>query len=162
MKDVSQLMNRYRESARVLWNSFLREDADYRTVDTYAQLKFLLFDEIVLAAIGMAGYVRDSTEEPYPFLRIVPCVAAVPVLTNSSVTAGVWTWQHPVMWATSLEVDLRFIDYFDFAQMGFLDLHYYRALVRSWPTHPDVVGCELLLEVQHASVMLDYPDSASR
>lgn len=155
MEDITHLLHRYRECARVLWNNSLREDADYRTVDTYAQVKVLLFDEIVLAAIGKAGYARLASDDPYPFLKVVPRGDGVPIMINRPSATGGWTWDDPVDRLGREEADLRLMEYFDFEQMGYLDLQYYRARIITFPKHRGLEGREALLEVQYARVFLE-------
>lgn len=155
MEEITHFMNRYRECVRVLWNNSLREDADYRTVDTYGQVKYRLFDEIVLAAIGKAGYARSSADDPFPFLRVIPRGDRTPIMINPPRVSDAWTWDHPLNRLRRDEADLRFMEYFDFEQMGYLDLQYYRTRIVSFPNHRDLEGCEALMEVQYAGVILD-------
>jgi len=155
MEDVTDLLHRYRECVRLIWNSFLREGADYRTVDTYAKVKFLLFDEIVLAAIGKPGFTREVSETPYPFLKVVPRGNSIPIMINRPESAGTWTWDDPVNRIGRTDADLRFMDYFDFEQMGHLDLQYYRTRIGSFPGHRNLEGGDALVEVQFATVVYD-------
>jgi hypothetical protein len=58
--------------------------------------------------------------------------------------------------------DLRFLDFFDFDQSGFLDFGYYRVAINSSEQHPELVGHEALIEVQYAHVFVnDAPASDS-
>ena len=49
---------------------------------------------------------------------------------------------------------MQFIAYFDWDQMDYIDLRYYRVKIASFDAHPELVGREALIERQHATVHL--------
>jgi hypothetical protein len=51
--------------------------------------------------------------------------------------------------------DLRFIDFFDFDQSGFLDFAYFRVTINGSERHPELAGHEALIEVLHARVFVE-------
>jgi hypothetical protein len=53
------------------------------------------------------------------------------------------------------EVVLRFIDFFDWDQIGFHDFEYYLAFIESFTGRPELVGRELLIRVAYSKVVLD-------
>ena len=68
---VDQLIQRYCECARSLWNNYLRSsEADEAALERYDEVRALLFRAIVLDAIGMGDAERDREDQTWPFLRV--------------------------------------------------------------------------------------------
>jgi len=170
MKSITPRILQYREAARVLWNSFLREEdalgggaisSDGALHDWHA-LKHLLFTAIVLRDSEMVGsdacfLGRDrcalSWKDPTMFVRVVPRVDAPMMITRVPGDHGYW--DHPVQRLGPEDADLRFIDFFDFGQAGYVDLKYFLVSIESSVRHPTLAGHRALIEVQHAEVFLD-------
>lgn len=58
--------------------------------------------------------------------------------------------------------DLRFIDFFDFGEGGYIDFKYFHVTVVSSKNHPELAGHEALIEVQYAEAFLDDPPTAGQ
>lgn len=155
MQDVTALLSRYRECARMLWNSFLREDADYQTVDVYEDIRRRLFDEIVLAGVDKGESTKASPDDAYEFLRVVPRAEEIPIMINRSSSPGSGYWDDPVDRIGATDAELHLIDFFDWEQMGYRDFHYYRVRIENFTKHPDLNGRQALVEVHHAGVFLE-------
>jgi|SRR5438105_2089579 len=63
-------------------------------------------------------------------------------------------WDNPVQRLSPTD-DLRFIDFFDFDESGFLDFAYYRVSISGSERHPHLAGHEALIAVQYAHVFVD-------
>ena len=155
MQEVTNLLNTYRESARGLWNNFLRVEADFDRVDAFAQICEGLFGELVLRPVGKRGYSKPGVDDPYPFFRLLPTVDSVPIMINRPTQDGNKYWDDPVTRVSTQGTRLLLIDYFDWDQLGFIDLQYYRAKVAGFEKHPEVVGREALLEVHYVKVIFE-------
>jgi hypothetical protein len=157
LEDVTHLLNSYRECARGLWNNFLRQGADFDRfdrIDAFSAICAHLFDEIVLRPLGKLGHGRQTPNDLYVFLNVVPTVDPVPIMINRPSDDGNKYWDEPITRVSPQQVKLLFIDYFDWGQMGFVDFEYYRVKVISLDSHPDLVGREALLAVHDGKVVM--------
>jgi len=172
MEDVTDLLNRYREGARLVWNNFLRDEDAYYDLSNeltcdFNAIKRLLFTALVLRPFEqddfLPGFVGQdhlffSWVEPIPFLRVVPQAAGSPAMINRDAGAHHGYWDAPVTRIGS-DADLRLIDYFDWDQAGYRDFHYYHVQIVSFPAHPELVRHDALIETLHARVFFDPPAS---
>ncbi len=63
-------------------------------------------------------------------------------------------WDDPVNTIKPGQAELLFIAYFDWNEMDYIDLRYYRAKIASFDAEPQLVGREALIERQHAAIHL--------
>jgi hypothetical protein len=63
-------------------------------------------------------------------------------------------WDDPVNLVEPRQAELLFIAYFDWDQMDYIDLRYYRVKIASFNAHSELVGREALIERQRAAVHL--------
>ena len=155
MTDVTEAMNAYRECARGLWNNFLRRGADFDMADTFSVLSDRLFGELVLRPLGERGYKKASVDDPYPFLRVMPVVDPVPIMINRPSQDRNKYWDEPVTKLGLKGLSLLFIDYFDWEQLGVLDLQYYRVRIVQSDEQPHVAGRVALVDVHYAQVAFE-------
>ena len=152
MKNATLHILKYREAARHVWNTYLRCEAetglgmppDSDTLDDWETLKSDLFHALVVRRAG----IEDRSS-----LRVVPISPEIPAMISRSKPARTY-WDNPAQRLAS-DDDLRFIDFFDFDQSGFLDFAYLRVAIRGSQRHPELVGHEALIEVQRAQVFVD-------
>ena len=150
MKDVTLHLLRYREAARHLWNTFLRQDGTFArgtipesdVLDDWDSLQKNLFSALVLRHTG------DSAR-----LRVVPTTASVPAMISRTRPAHTY-WDHPIQRLGPSDT-LRFMEFFDFDRSGFLDFAYYRVSIDASEQQTSLVGHEALIEVQYANVFVD-------
>jgi hypothetical protein len=164
MRDVTTLMDRYRECARHLWNVYFLEqarkasDAAWDVRDDFARVCQLLFSALVLVPLGKdedekaAEY--DQAKKPLSFLHVVPLPeTAIPIdINREKVRSGYW--DHPVNRVYAQDVDLRFIDFFDFDLLGFRDFEYYQVRIVE-ARDKDLVGREALIECRYSKVLAE-------
>jgi hypothetical protein len=149
MKNVTLYLLRYREAARHLWNTFLRQDGtsgrgalpESGVLDDWDTLRKNLFSALVLRHTGERAR-----------LRVVPTTGNVPAMISRTRPARTY-WDHPIQRLGPTD-DLGFMEFFDFDQSGFLDFAYYRVSIDASEQHPDLVGHEALIEVQYADVFV--------
>jgi hypothetical protein len=160
MADVTQQILSYRESARSLWNHFLRPGVepyvDFDTIDAFSEICELLFDALVLRLIAKSGFKKGSAADPFPFLRMRPSVEPLPIMISRPSKEGRY-WDDPVNRLGVKGLSLLFVDFFDWDRFGYIDLQYYRVKIAKCDEHPHVVGREALLDVHHAGVEFEEP-----
>jgi hypothetical protein len=166
MDEITPLVLRYREAARTVWNGFLREEPWSSPVThDWEALKQVLFTALVLRRCGhddcaaaLLGPDRYgfSWVEPLFHLHVVP-TTEVPVMISRTPSGGTY-WDHAVDRLGAEDADLRYIDFFDFDQLGYLDFRYYLVHIESSARHPALAGHQALVDVAHAKV---FAESAS-
>ena len=156
MRDITELMNSYRECSRNLWNVYFSKRKDIGdALDVFEQIRELLFDSIVLSELSYEGEAEGG-DIPPPALRIVPQKRTLILIQRSSAPgeAGYWD-QEKDMLVGPEDITLAFLDYFDFWKPPMMDFRYFRCRVLSFPSHPDYKGREALLEASNAQVFHD-------
>ena len=152
MGDVTHLMDGYRDCVRLLWNNDFQRDAaatgDWDLRDEFNAIAAQLFRTLVLRKLG-----RGDTEvrpdhwgprEPFPFLRVLVTTRGE-IMINRDTSGG--CWDHPLQGIEAGDLDLRFMQYFDWDDLGPKDLAYYRVRIVASTKHPDVVGKDALVAV---------------
>ena len=70
MRDITELMNNYRECSRNLWNVyFSRRENIGGSLDAFEQIRELLFDSLVVSDLSYEGDAQGD-DIPPPVLRI--------------------------------------------------------------------------------------------
>ena len=159
LKDVSSHFDHYRSSARAIWNTAFWPDEDFRnwdSIDQFHEIEKHLFDALVLAKLDREWPMCDLFEIPIPFFQILPSNEHGTPIMIQMPRQGAPTgyWDDPVNLIKPRKAELQFIAYFDWNQMDYIDLRYYRVKIASFDAHPDLVGREALIERQHAEVHL--------
>ncbi len=156
MRDITELMNTYRECSRSLWNVYFSGRADIGgSLDAFGQIRQLLFDVLIISELSSETEAGGEDTAP-PVLKVVPKERA-PILIQRLSEAGQATYwdQEKDMLVGPRHITTAFLDYFDFSYVPIQDFHYYRCKVLSFPSHPNYEGREALLEVSDAKVFHD-------
>jgi hypothetical protein len=156
MRDITELMNAYRECSRNLWNVYFsgREDVG-SSEDAFEQIRRLLFDSLVVNELSYEGEAQGE-DIPPPALRVVPerrSLILIKRLTEPG-KAGYWD-QVKDMVVGPDDITLAFVDYFDFYKVPIKEFRYYLCKILSFPSHVDYEGREALLEVLSTKVFHD-------
>jgi hypothetical protein len=155
MKDVSNVFDHYRVSARAIWNTAFWPDADLRnwdSVEQFDEIQRILFTELVLGKLGRGLPLPDVFRVPVPFFHVVPTGHTPIMIQNPRSDRQTGYWDHPVNSVRPGDAELHFIEYFDWNRMDYADLRYYRVKIASFDAHPDIIGREALIDRQNASV----------
>jgi hypothetical protein len=147
LRDITELMNNYRECSRNLWNVYFSQKEDIGcALDKFEQIRELLFDSLVISELHLP---RDTDAS----LRVVPEFRPVILIQRLSGPgeAGYWD-QEKDMVVGADNISLVFIDYFDFSQVSIKDFRYFLCKILSFPSHTDYEGREALLEVTSCKV----------
>jgi hypothetical protein len=157
--DVSSIFDHYRASARTVWNTAFWPDPGFRnwdSIDQFHEIEKLLFEELVLAKLDREWPLQNIFRDSIPFFRIVPTIGhGTPILIQKPRPgAPTGYWDDAVNLVKPGEATLFFISYFDWNQMDYIDLRYYRAKIANFDGHAELVGREALIERQHAAIHL--------
>ena len=167
MKDVTGRLNAHRECVRNLWNAHFLPLVETATEkwnlrDGFDSVEWMLFDVLVGEPLEIPWKSRVATirrghpsERTIPWLRVVPDAAAgVPIMINRDPLPDSGYWDYPLKRVSAADVDLRFVEWFDFDQLAFRDLKYCSVRVVA-SVHADVVGRAALMECEYVRFILD-------
>ena len=155
--DVTSIFDHYRISARSVWNTAFWPDPNFRTgefIEEYESIERILFDSLVLSKLDLEFSFHDIFRKVMPFFRVTPQAQAAPILIQCprpGDTAGYW--DDPIKCVERGKVEMHFLSFFDWDQMSYLDLHYYRVRISEFEGHPNLVGRDALIERQYVSVL---------
>jgi hypothetical protein len=159
MRDISSIFDHYRVSASAIWNTAFWPDPDFRnwdSIDQFRDIEKLLFQELVLAKLEREWPLQKIFADAIPFFRVVPTIEhGTPIMIQkprSGAPRGYW--DDPVNAVKPAEAELIFIAYFDWNEMDYIDLRYYRVKIASFSAHPELIGREALIDRQSAAVQL--------
>ncbi|HKF53175.1 MAG TPA: hypothetical protein VKB26_12750 [Candidatus Acidoferrales bacterium] len=157
VKDISDVFDHYRVSARAIWNTAFWPDVslrDWDSVDQFDEIQRILFTELVLRKTEREWPMQDVFQKAIPFFRIVPTCDAPIMINNPRSPRETGYWDDPVNRVKPGESELQFIAYFDWNQMDYVDLRYYRVKICRFDGHSEVVGREALIDRDHTAVQL--------
>lgn len=171
MKDVTQILNEYRECVRNLWNTYFikhipsEAEGAWDVFDEYDDICTMLFSSLVLRTLDRETYKKAQAytriPEPLFFLRVVPIIeTGVPININRDKHSSGY-WDYPISIIKSDEVDMRFIDFFDFDLLGFRDFQYCRVRIVGSNLNADLVGRDALLFCNHIKINFDESEQPS-
>jgi hypothetical protein len=103
-------------------------------------------------------YEGDATgvDIPPPVLKIVPNARSLILVQRPSGPgeAGYWD-QEKDMVVDPDEIEVEFVDYFDFSQIPIMDFRFYRCRILKFPSHIEYEGREALIEAVSGQVFHD-------
>jgi hypothetical protein len=153
MRDITELMNSYRECSRNLWNVYFSKRKDIGdALDVFEQIRELLFDSLVLSELSCEGEAEGEDIHP-PALKVVPQRSLI-LIRRLTESGGYWDQEKDMIVGPD-DITLAFVDYFDFFQPPIKDFHHYLCKILCFPSHADYEGREALLEVSGAKVFHD-------
>ena len=155
MDVVTEIFQKYRISARMIWNVCFWPDADldnWDGRDQFEKIKELLFESMVVRKLSLQA--RHSQ-----FLVIPRIEGGVPVkIERPRKGDRNRYWDHPISTLESSDAILQFLDYFDWDPITCVDFRYVRVRICKFPMHANLVGREALLEADHVEICL-MPDA---
>jgi hypothetical protein len=156
MRNITELMNTYRECARNLWNVyFSRKENIGGSLDAFGQIRELLFDALVISELSYEGDAKGD-DIPPPVLRIVPRERALILIERTSGPGEATYWdQEKDMVVGPDDIALAFLNYFDFGEIPIMDFHFYRCRILGFPSRSDYVGREALVRALDGQVFHD-------
>lgn len=155
MRDITDLMNTYRECSRNLWNVyFSRRENVGACLDAFGEIQRVLFDSLVVDQL--CSEMQTEDEVSIPTLKIVPRLRSLILIKRLGEPgeSGYWDQEKDMVVGPD-EITLEFLDYFDFSQVPIKELRYYRCRVLSFPSRVEYEGREALIETLDARVIHD-------
>jgi len=155
MRDITALMNNYRECSRNLWNVYFSKRKDIGdALDVFEQIRELLFDSIVLSELSYQGKARGE-DIPPPALKVIPQRSLILIRRLSGPgEAGYWDEEKDMIVGPD-DITMAFVDYFDFFQPPIKDFRYCLCRILSFPSHVEYEGREALIEAVNAKLFHD-------
>jgi hypothetical protein len=153
MSDVTESFLRYRECARMVWNLFLREDADADTIVAFDSIREQLFAEIVLGEIGLADYRRKALE-PIHLLEVSPALPETAIMVQRAGGGDTRYWDDPTTFVSSGSAKFVYVDCFDWDQFAYRDFRFVMVDIVHWNAKPELRGRRALLNVDQVKISL--------
>ena len=147
MRDITVLMNRYRECACNLWNVYFSGKENYgASEDAFSDISRLLFNSLVVEELFYAE-VEEGEEIPPPVLKVVPGTRSLILIERLSEPGEASYWDEVKdMCVGPDDIDLRFGEFFDFSNYPIKDFRYYMCQIVRFPGHPEYEGRRSLIE----------------
>lgn len=156
MRDITELMNAYRECSRSLWNVYFSKRKDIGdALDVFEQIRPLLFDSIVLSELSYEGEA-EGEDIPPPTLKVVPQGRSLILIRRLTESGGYWDQEKDMVVGPN-DITLAFVDYFDFFEPSIKDFRYCLCRILSFPSHVEYEGREALLGALNAKLFHDAP-----
>src|SRR5690606_23448153 len=157
-QNVTELFHQYRFALRDLWNRSIWADEELRnwnSVDHWNQVKPLLFRAIVLEKLDLVADTCLPASLPAGLgIYVVPgsvgnATRRASIRLNPLDKAGRKTnlWNHPIDSVTAHDTRLRFVDFFDFSSLDYLDIRYFLVNIEWSRDHKDIEGLDGLVDV---------------
>jgi hypothetical protein len=150
-------INRFREAARHLWNSYLGRDADWDSVEAFQEICLALFEQQVLRRQGLKAspIPVDDCRKPLEEYRLfAPHSGRLPLRVNRDVPASGY-WDFPVEWIPPEErPEIKPMGFFDFDSIGMRNLEFYRVRILDCPSHPEINGRDALVRCETVELEL--------
>ncbi len=146
--DLSPAMLRYRECARHVWNVFFQPMPE--GWHEFINVDHALFEGLVLSLLKEEDRQNDMRDGYWPAIAVIPgpSVFGLPAMHVRPESGKTNQWQQFILGHDS--IDLRFIEFFDFANYNDpRDFKHVRARVVGPATH-ELLGHDVLLETEHA------------
>lgn len=144
IRDITELMSEYRECSRNLWNVYFAKRKDVGgSLDDFERVRRVLFESLVLN-----DFEDWEDNAAAPTITIVPRPSS-PILIRRQSTpgeAGYWDEVRDMVVGPG-DIELAFVDYFDFSQAPIKDYRYFLCKIQGFASHPEYEEREALLEV---------------
>ena len=156
MTDITNLMNTYRECSRNLWNAyFSSREFTWDLHFEYESIRKLLFEALVVYELDLDKECCAHDTVAPPALKVIPSATTVPILINRPSEDGGGYWDQEMdMSVSEGDIQLMFLDYFDYSQYPVKDFKFYRCRILQFPKHIEYEGREALIEVSYGKVLM--------
>jgi hypothetical protein len=155
MRDITELMNSYRECSRNLWNVYFSRQTDVgAALDAFGYIRSLLFDSLVVNELFYEGNAEEG-QIPPPVLKVVPRPSTLILIKRPSDDGNHYWDQVKDMVVGPDDIELGFLDYFDFADTPLMDFRFYRCEILSFSSRPEYRGREALINAVDGRVFQD-------
>lgn len=155
MKDVTDLVQRYRLALRQIWNQNFYSDPELRDWDSvyaFRELQLPLFKALVAHPLGLERPTRSfgTGFEVVPASRVCHEVLVNSVVPSSLDGGGAWAPLRGPFEPGAFKATL--LDFFDWFPLDYADLRYYVVMIDDFPAHPAKVGQHAFIETPFVRV----------
>ncbi len=149
---VTNIFQKYRECARHIRNLYYvpKDINDEDILEDFRELSILMFKHLVLNEFGLNFESNEWLVEPSSMFQVVPLGDTCPIMINRKGQSEYW--DHPVTEIKKIDLEMVFIEYFDWDDMDLIDFRYYLVRIIESSTYPDLVGSDALIETIYADV----------
>jgi len=151
--NITGQINRYREAVRQTWNSFflgLPDDVKFgEATEAFGGVIKLLFDALVLAPAAVDDQVGELGVIPFKNLKVTPQIASAVMLNRASPRTPYWDEPCPDAFDDAV---FALMGVFDWDSYGFIECRYLMVRVMAWPSRPDLVDRDALVDAIYAKV----------
>ncbi len=143
MNDITEIIFKYKEAARHLWNSAFQflEDGD----DEFDEVNNRLFISLVFNQVS--PYIREEEikSEYIPSIEVMPEFGPRGAIVMFAFQSGnTWNWEEIRL--TEKSIKLKFMYFFDWKEYKYREFQYARARIIECPEHKNIVGADMLIE----------------
>ncbi len=150
--DITTNIKRFREATRHTWNTYFQEraerDKDWDLSDAFSNVYVALFNAIVKYDLPESApsipHLWDGKNEVLPEYHLKGKSPEIVVMINRTIPSSGY-WDHPVQHVNSKETDFRLISFFDWDEIGYRDMRYFKVRIVGSP-NKDIVGRDALVE----------------
>jgi hypothetical protein len=162
MMTLDEMMNRFRLASRELFNQFFHvpkatseasgpppdassaEGAEAWDMETrFSHVEEMLFEKMVCEP-GQLSHVEYG--KLHKEIVVELSSPFCPIMLNRELNSGYWDF--PIREVTD-DAYLLFLKFFDWDMLGYRDNRYVLVQVGEWPSHPEAVGKQALIESQY-------------
>jgi hypothetical protein len=159
MTDITADIHLYRETARHIWNSCLRNvgDSTGEALESFERICEDLFSAIIVGPYSVEEPANQLNIQGFKSICVIPVVdTGTPVLVNRTKPAGPY-WDAPLAMVKPESIQLSLIGFFDWDSSSHIDLRYIRVRIDACVANSEVVGREALIEAFHSKVVINQP-----
>jgi hypothetical protein len=165
MRDITSIMNMYRECVRNLWNAYflnlISSENKWDFNDQFEEISSEIFSVFISSCTSCTDIQKSPSfkreKKPIMDICIVPkSEHGVPISINRESPASGY-WDYPKDLIKPSEVELRFIDFFDFDTLGYRDLEYYIVRIIACNSDKEIIGRDALILVKYVNVFFKEP-----
>lgn len=157
MKNITRNLQIYKEMARFIHNQFYFHKLNFTfdTIDNLNIIKQQLFYQLVLDEIGVEFEIDRIFTEKIPFIKIYPRFGIdIPIFVNRPSSDGNLYWDNIIKNINKKDIEIEFINFFDWDQLNIVDFKYYIGKIISFEKKEEFIGNEVLIESEYCDVFL--------
>jgi hypothetical protein len=151
--NIDKLVNKFRIASRELFNNYFLEqfleNEDWEFHELFTCIEEELFHALISSRIGIKKIEYGCY--PQTEIEVIPTALStcgIPIMLNRNIDSGYWDHQID---RAEIGCVFSFLTFFDWDQKAFKDNRYVRAIVNSWPEHPELIGKHALIETTYVS-----------
>lgn len=160
MENVTDIFQKYRECARHIRNIYYAPDdfGDENTSEDFDELAIVLFKHLIIGEFGINRNLISWLAEPASMFQIIPSGDSCPIMINRQGQSDYW--DHPITEIRKDDLEMVFIDYFDWDDMDLVDFRYYWVRITASAAYPELVGFDALIATIYAEVYYRKEDES--